>query len=113
MTNLEVFTERLERQKADREKFIESCSPKNFKAALVSCTGCGSKIAKNYIEGVTCPVCGASMLSASNKERLDSFDARIARTEANLRQAQKSAGIVTDEETSAEATEETPGGEEE
>ena len=108
MTNLEVFTERLERQKADREKFLESVSPKNFKAALVTCQGCGSKIAKQFFTDTNCPLCGASMLSESNKNRLESFDKRIATTEANLKQAQeradKRAGVTDTAEESADVT---------
>lgn len=107
-TNLEVFTERLERQKKDREAFLESVSPKNFKAALVTCQGCGSKIAKKFFEGTDCPLCGASMLSDTNKERLASFDKRIATTEANLRHAQESANKkagITESSESAEDTE--------
>lgn len=90
-TNLEVFTERLANQKAAREKFLEEVCPKNYKAALVSCPSCGSKIAKRFFETTNCPLCGESMLSASNKERLASFDKRIATTESNLAKAQASA----------------------
>lgn len=90
-SNVEVFTERLERQKKDREAFLESISIKNYKANLVTCPGCGSKIAKKFFETTDCPLCGESMLSQTNKDRLKSFDDRIATTESNLKKALESA----------------------
>lgn len=110
-TNLEVFSERLERQTKEREAFLESVSPKNYKAALISCPGCGSKIAKRFFEGTDCPLCGESMLSQTNKDRLKSFDDRIATTASNLKKAQESAakknGTPIAEETDGVASEET------
>lgn len=111
-TNLEVFSERLERQQKEREAFLESVSPKNYKANLISCPGCGSKIAKRFFEGTDCPLCGESMLSETNKDRLRSFDARIATTASNLRKAQESAAKrngtpIEGESQEAEAEEDT------
>lgn len=108
-TNLEVFSERLERQTKEREAFLESVSPKNFKAALITCPSCESKIAKRFFVGTDCPLCGESMLSQTNKDRLKSFDDRIAKTASNLRAAQESAakrnGTAITEETDGEASE--------
>ncbi len=110
-SNVEVFTERLERQTKEREAFLESISIKNYKANLVTCPGCGSKIAKRFFETTDCPLCGESMLSQTNKDRLKSFDDRIATTASNLKKAQESAarraGIPIESDESAEDTSDT------
>lgn len=52
------------------EEYQEAHSVRNFKAALISCNKCGSKVARKYIRGDTCPVCGADLRSKSTLEKI-------------------------------------------
>ena len=109
-TNIEIYTERLERQKKEREAFLDSVKISNYKASFVTCPGCGSKIAKQYFETTDCPLCGTSLLSQTNKDRLKSFDDRIAVTESNLNKALENAARRAG--TPVEAVSESESGEE-
>lgn len=89
-TQKEILTERLSRQTKEREDFLQSIQPINFKSDFVTCKGCNSKIQKQYFKGLKCPLCGAVYISKTNEDRLKSFDDRIKTTKKNLADLEKS-----------------------
>lgn len=52
---------RLEKEKEKLQSYVEKTDCKNFKAKMVTCSSCKSKINKNYIKGSRCPVCRADL----------------------------------------------------
>lgn len=66
-------------------EFVRANMPNRVKAELIGCKKCGSKIAKKYLSGACCPVCREDLRSDTVKERLKSFDARLAKIQEDIR----------------------------
>ena len=60
---MEQIADRIRRMGEQRDKFAEEHSIHMLSANLVTCTNCESKIAKDYVEGEMCPVCGNDLRS--------------------------------------------------
>lgn len=54
---------RLEKEKGKLQSYTEKTDCKNFKAKLITCSSCESKINKDYIKGSRCPVCRTDLRS--------------------------------------------------
>ncbi len=53
------------------------------KSTMAGCKKCKSSLNRRYLKSAICPVCGATMLSNTAIERLESAKARIAKAQAN------------------------------
>lgn len=71
---------------ADYEK-EHSCS--SFKAALISCSCCNSKINKKYIEKDICPVCGTDLRSKTTIETVERYRKNIKQLTKELLDEEK------------------------
>ena len=80
-------TENLEKRLSEmREKHLaynDAHSVKMLSAALIGCKNCSSKIAKPFLRGNSCPVCGKDLRAGYILERLDKF----VKDEAELNKA--------------------------
>lgn len=65
--------ERLEREKQKLRDYTEKSDCKNFKAKLITCSGCGSKINKKYITGGECPLCRTDLRSKTVIETTERY----------------------------------------
>lgn len=79
---LDAETKKLE----DYEK-EHSCS--SFKAALITCSCCNSKINKKYIEKDICPVCGADLRSKTTIETVERYRKNIKQLTKELLDEEK------------------------
>ena len=85
MTKQENIKARIQRLATLKEEFIKSIMPGNLKSEYPACPTCGSSIRKDLWNGLKCPACEAKKISSSAKERLDSFDERIAQAKKDLK----------------------------
>lgn len=69
-----------------RDDYIEAHHVRDFKAAYVSCSSCGSKINKEYLRNDHCPVCRSDLRSESVIKTICSYDNKIAELEERLRE---------------------------
>lgn len=53
--------------------FSRDSDIKNFKAALIGCPKCGSKIAKKYVVGNHCPLCNEDLRSETTKKTFEKY----------------------------------------
>lgn len=74
--------ERLAKEQENKVKYEEGHAISNFKAALVTCKRCTSKINKAYLKNnrrdYICPVCGNDLRAEYVVERIKKFDDKIA-----------------------------------
>lgn len=69
------------------ESILDKAEPKNLKSAYKACPDCGSKLAvkflklNRYYATMTCPLCGASLLSESTVSRIKAAKKRIKEAE--------------------------------
>ena len=78
---------KLELIKAERVKFLESISPRNFKSNTVTCKHCKTRISVNQFKGLDCPICNYSFISDSNAKRLSAYNRRISDLEKEINEA--------------------------
>lgn len=87
--NLEQKVQDLHKKKVE---YSMQHSVKMQKAAKIGCKKCGSSIAKDYLRTERCPVCGNELRADYILERLEKYDADIAKVNKDIRlEKQKSA----------------------
>lgn len=62
----------------NREAYIDAHSIRTFKANLIGCQKCGSKLKKDFLKTNQCPVCHSDLRSETTLETIKKYDARIA-----------------------------------
>ena len=70
-------------------KYAEKHSPTSFKAEFIGCANCKSKIARDFLSGAHCPVCGQDMRSKTTVEKLSAYMAKIRGLEKELVQEKR------------------------
>ena len=65
--------ERYEKEIAKACDYTEKHSIKTFKAALVGCPNCGSKLNKDFVVGEKCPLCKTDLRSKTTLETLAKY----------------------------------------
>lgn len=78
---------KLEITKEEREKFLLSISPKNFKSRTVTCKQCKTRLTVNQFKGLDCPICGKSYISDSNVKKLNAYNRKISDLERSIKEA--------------------------
>lgn len=80
----------------ERSQFLMEVAPWTRSSAYMICKGCSARL---FLEGlrrkgtVFCPQCGNLLLSATNRKRLESFDARLGKLRSDLEVAKR--GVST------------------
>lgn len=72
--------ELLKRLHAEEEKlssYTKSHDLSTFKASLISCSKCGSKLNKDYLKGYHCPLCRNDMRSDTTKNTVSRYQQKI------------------------------------
>ncbi len=69
--------ERLEKEKQKLQDYLKKSDCKNFKAKLITCPGCESKINKKYINGGECLLCRTDLRSKTVIETTKRYQANI------------------------------------
>ncbi len=74
---IKEYETRLSELMTAKQEYIAEHSVRKFQANYIGCAKCGSKIAKAYLRGERCPVCGKDLRAQSTLNRIDSFNERI------------------------------------
>lgn len=59
---------------ADRDEYIKQHSVKNRQSEFIGCKWCNSKLARKYLRGEKCPVCGEELRAPYIIERIKKYD---------------------------------------
>ena len=78
---LENLKARYEKECDKRMALKNKTDCRNFKAKLITCPGCESKINKKYIEYCKCPLCGEDLRSETTKKLLAKYNENIKNLE--------------------------------
>ena len=80
------------RKENENEKLLEyyhKTDVKNFKAKLVTCPTCESKINKEYINNCTCPLCRTDLRSETTKKTIERYESNIEKLEEEIKKENK------------------------
>lgn len=83
------ITDRIRRMREQRDKFEAEHSIHELSAKLVTCTNCESKIAKSYVEGEMCPVCGNDLRSPYIPAQIATYEEKIAELQREYNDARE------------------------
>ena len=78
---------RIAKLREKQEKYEEATIPCVVKTSkYLSCKGCGSKLAREYLptNWAHCPLCGKTMRSKTNLERINNYQKRISQLDKQL-----------------------------
>lgn len=71
------IADRIRRMGEQRDKFEAEHSIHTLAAKLITCTECDSRIAKDWVEGELCPVCGNDLRSPYIPEQIAAYEAKM------------------------------------
>lgn len=71
------YRERIKKLQAQKAKYAEENSVRNFKADYIGCKKCGSKVSRKHLHTDFCPVCHSDLRSETTKTTLLNYDARV------------------------------------
>ena len=83
------IADRIRRMGEQRDKFEAEHSIHELSAKLVTCTNCESKIAKDFVEGEMCPVCGNDLRSPYIPEQIATYEKKIAELQREYDEARE------------------------
>ena len=75
---MDQIADRIRRIGEQRDKYTDEHSIHTLSAKLITCTKCDSRIAKDWVEGETCPVCGNDLRSPYIPEQIATYNDKIA-----------------------------------
>ena len=79
--------DRIRRIGEQRDKYTAEHSIHTLAAKLITCTKCDSRIAKDWVEGEDCPVCGNDLRSPYIPEQIATYNDKIADLEHQYAEA--------------------------
>ena len=79
--------DRIRRMGEQRDKYTAEHSIHTLAAKLITCTKCDSRIAKDWVEGENCPVCGNDLRSPYIPEQIATYNDKIADLEHQYAEA--------------------------
>ena len=85
------LVKRLQTEQGKLAEYTKAHGFSTFKAALVTCTGCGSKLNKDYIKGFYCPLCRHDMRSDTVKNTCERYQQKIKDLQKEIRTEEKKA----------------------
>lgn len=80
------------RKEKENEKLLEyyrKTDVKNFKAKLITCPKCESKINKDYINNCICPLCKTDLRSETTKKTIERYESNIEKLEEEIKKENK------------------------
>lgn len=80
---------RLEKEQEKVQLYTEKSDCKNFKAKLITCSSCESKVNKDYIKNSRCPVCHADLRSKTVIDTTKRYKDKIQTLSKELEAEQK------------------------
>lgn len=83
------IVKRLQTEQGKLAEYTKAHGFSTFKAALVTCTGCGSKLNKDYIKGFYCPLCRHDMRSDTVKNTCERYQQKIKDLQKEIRTEEK------------------------
>ena len=84
---VETIEERIKSIKASINKCATEGSIHSFKAKLVGCPKCESRLNKKYFKGESCPLCGTELRSETTVNRLNSLYETLAKKQKEIGRA--------------------------
>ncbi len=78
--------DRIKRMREQCEKYTREHSIHTLSAKLITCTKCDSRIAKDWMQGEYCPVCGNDLRSPYIPAQIDTYNEKIAELQAEYDQ---------------------------
>lgn len=88
---MESILERIKKEEEKKEEYEKKHSVRTFKANLVSCQKCGSKLNKDYLKNDMCPVCRADLRSETTKDTIKRYDKKICTLTKEYAECKKTA----------------------
>ena len=83
-TKATILLEKIKAEERALAETVDKTDVSNFKARLITCETCESKINRTYIKGSICPVCGNDMRSKTAIKTIENKRARIQRYKDKL-----------------------------
>ena len=80
---------RLKAQKKKLKDYEHVHSCKQFKAKLIGCPNCGSKVNKDFIKNEECPICGTNLQSPTTRKTIEGYKAAIRELEKQIKAEEK------------------------
>lgn len=80
-----ALKKKLSDEEASLEETVKKTDVSSFKAKLVTCPECESKVNKNYVKNSLCPVCGKDLRSKTTVKTIEGKKAKIKRAKTLLR----------------------------
>lgn len=84
---MDQIADRIRRMGEQRDKFEAEHSIHTLAAKLITCTKCDSRIAKDWVGGELCPVCGNDLRSPYIPEQIATYEAKMAELRDDYDQA--------------------------
>lgn len=84
---MDQIADRIRRMGEQRDKFEAEHSIHVLTAKLVTCTKCESKIAKDFVDGEMCPVCGNDLRSPYIPAQIATYEDKMAELRAEYDEA--------------------------
>ncbi len=81
--------DRIQRMREQCEKYTQEHSIHTLSAKLITCTQCDSRIAKEWIKGEHCPVCGNDLRSPYIPAQIETYNEKIKEMEREYNQARE------------------------
>lgn len=75
--------------KEKMKQYAAAHSVRNFKADLVGCPNCGSKLARKRLTSERCPVCYTDLRSETTLKKLEEYGQKIERLDDQIEQEKK------------------------
>lgn len=85
------LVKRLQTEQGKLAEYTKAHGFSTFKATLVTCTGCGSKLNKDYIKEFCCPLCRHDMRSDTVKSTCERYQQKIKVLQKEIRMEEKKA----------------------
>ena len=83
------IADRIRRMSEQRDKYTDEHSIHTLSAKLITCTKCDSRIAKDWVEGEFCPVCGNDLRSPYIPAQIATYNEKIADMEQQIADARE------------------------
>lgn len=74
---MDQISDRIRRMGEQRDKYTAEHSIHTLSAKLITCTKCDSRIAKDFVDGEFCPVCGNDLRSPYIPAQIATYEEKI------------------------------------
>lgn len=74
---LDELNEKYMELRKKKEEYAKAHSVQTFKSELIGCKKCSSKLARKYLRGQACPLCGEDLRGQTTLDTLANYDKRM------------------------------------